>query len=268
MRTRKMNNKVSGLPIGIFDSGIGGLTVAREIFKQLPCESVIYFGDTAHLPYGTKSKAAVKLFSSQILGFLLSKKVKMIVVACNTASALAIPDLKKKIKVPIITVLEPGVKKALEMTRNKRIGVIGTTGTINSRAYQKLLIRGNNRIKIFSKDCPLFVPLVEEGWANSSNVGIIKQVAQVYLKEMKKSGIDTLILGCTHYPLIKDSIGEVMGSKVKLIDSGSIVAKHVSEYLLRENLESRNKKPVYTFYVSDAPEKFANNREYADRKAY
>lgn len=247
-----MNNR----PIGIFDSGIGGLTVAREIFHCLPAEKIIYFGDTARLPYGTKSQQVITHFTRQIIKFLLEREVKLIVVACNTASALALPALTKRHSpVPLIGVIEPGVTAALQKTKNGKIGIIGTEGTIRSKAYEKMILdNGARKIKVFSQACPLFVPLVEEGWLDKE---ITSLVAQEYLSRFKKNGIDTLILGCTHYPLLKRTIDKILGKEVKLIDSGRETAWSVKKFLEENNLFSSSRKiGRHVFYVTDAPEKF------------
>ncbi|MFN3966514.1 MAG: glutamate racemase, partial [Endomicrobiia bacterium] len=185
--------KNSSLPIGVFDSGVGGLTVVKEIIKQMPFESIVYFGDTARLPYGSKSKEVVKKFSFQILNFLLSKKVKMIVVACNTVSSYALEDLKQKTNLPVIGVIDPVAKKSISLTKNGIIGVIGTEGTIKSKAYENSIKKLEKNIKVFSVACPLFVPLVEEGWIDgSSKEDIVEDIAKEYLLILRKKNIDTL----------------------------------------------------------------------------
>ncbi len=251
--------KNSSLPIGVFDSGFGGLTVVKEIIKQLPYESIIYFGDTARLPYGSKSKEVVRKFSFQILKFLTAKKIKMVVVACNTASSYVLEDLRKKTKLPVIGVIEPVAKKAILLTRNKKIGVIGTEGTIKSKAYENSIKKINKNIQVFSVACPLFVPLVEEGWTDgSSQEKITEKIAKEYLWQFKNKKIDILILGCTHYPLIKNIIKRVVDGRVKLIDSASSTVEETKNLLISLNiLRDKNKKPKYEFYVSDAPEKFS-----------
>jgi len=253
LQTKRNNN--SSKSIGIFDSGLGGLTVAKEIFRQLPYEDVIYFGDTARVPYGNKSKKTITKFSLENADFLKKHNVKLIVVACNTACSLSLSALKKKIDIPIVGVIEPAVKKAIEISKNGRIGIIGTNGTVNSKAYDKKIKKLDKKIIISSKSCPLFVPLVEEGWLDED---ITYKIAQRYLDCLKKNNIDTLILACTHYPLLKKVIKKIMGSKVKLIDSASEVAKVVKAVLDEDKALRKNKRiSKYAYYVSDEPFRFA-----------
>ena len=241
-------------PIGIFDSGVGGLTVVSELFRILPQEDIIYFGDTAHLPYGSKSKEAVTRFSLNIVNFLKAQKVKIIIVACNTASSFALSALREKIDLPVIGVIEPGAQAAIDSTRNFKIGIIGTEGTIKSRAFEEALKKINRNVKVFSQACPLFVPLVEEGWLDEPETS---QIAEKYLSPLKDKGIDTLILGCTHYPLLKELLSRIMGQGVSLIDTAEATAKAVKKSLREKNLLRKvNHKPVYKFFVSDDPEKF------------
>ncbi len=241
-------------PIGIFDSGVGGLTVVSELFRILPREDIIYFGDTAHLPYGSKSKEAVTRFSLNIVNFLKAQKVKIIIVACNTASSFALSTLREKIDLLVIGVIEPGAQAAIDSTRNFKIGIIGTEGTIKSRAFEEALKKINRNVKVFSQACPLFVPLVEEGWLDEPETS---QIAEKYLSPLKDKGIDTLILGCTHYPLLKELLSRIMGQGVSLIDTAEATAKAVKKSLGEKNLLRKvNHKPVYKFFVSDDPEKF------------
>src|SRR3989338_5027712 len=186
-------------PIGIFDSGIGGLTVLKALREELPAESTVYFGDTAHLPYGTKSKETITKFSIDNVNFLQGFDVKIVIVACNTASSLSLDALKEKFALPIIGVIEPGARHALKKTRNGRIGIIGTKATIGSGSYEACLKRLDPSVKVYSQSCPLFVPFVEEGWLDGE---VVTKVAHIYLYGLKAFGIDTLILGCTHYPLL------------------------------------------------------------------
>lgn len=245
----------SKLPIGIFDSGLGGLTVMSAIMKALPNENIIYFGDTAHVPYGSKSKEAVTRYALDIASFLVSKKVKMIVVACNTASAVALEKLRGKFKVPIIEVIGPGAKAALSATKCRRIGVIGTEATIRSSSYAKAINKLRPDAKVFSKACPLFVPLAEEGWLEHKVTNI---VAREYIKPLLKNNIDALVLGCTHYPLIKKTIAGVVGKDVKLIDSSETAANEVLETLGELGLSNLSpKKGRYEYFVSDIPQKFS-----------
>ena len=207
------SSDVRELPIGVFDSGVGGLTVAREIMRQMPDESIVYFGDTARVPYGSKSKETVTRYSEQIVRFLLSQNVKAIAVACNTASAYALPTLEKDCPVPIIGVMKPGARTAAECTENGKIGVIGTTATISSGIYTEYIRELMPRAQVLGRACPLFVPLVEEGlWEDP----VTDEIARRYLVELMDEGIDTLILGCTHYPLIRKTIGRIVGESVGL----------------------------------------------------
>jgi glutamate racemase len=240
--------------IGIFDSGVGGLTVASEIFKILPDEDVIYFGDTARCPYGPRSQKIIREFSLQNLNFLLSQKVKFVIVACNTSSAFALDFLKEGFEVSLMGVIEPGAKAAVRTTKNSRIGVIGTVGTISSHSYKDAIYKFDKNVSVFSHPCPLFVPLVEEGFLDKKATYLI---AEEYLCTLKKQKIDTLILGCTHSPLLKKVIKEVMGTRVTLIDSAEQTAREVKRFLSENNLLKKTKgKPLHEFFVSDQPEKF------------
>ncbi len=241
-------------PVGVFDSGVGGLTVVSQLFRILPQEDIIYFGDTAHLPYGSKSKEVVTRYSLDIANFLKAQKVKIIVVACNTASSFALSSLREKIELPVIGVIEPGAQAAIDTTRNFKIGIIGTEGTINSRAFEEALRRMDRNVKVFSQACPLFVPLVEEGWLDKPETS---QIAEKYLSPLKDKGIDTLILGCTHYPLLKELLARIMGQEISLIDTAEATAKAVEKKLGERNLLRKgSRKAVYKFFVSDDPEKF------------
>ena len=283
-----INNKFSEFPIGIFDSGLGGLTVVKEIINLLPNENIIYLGDTARVPYGTKSRDTIIKYSIENTKFLLQKKIKILVVACNTASSYAIPTLKKMLKkIPVVGVIIPGSKKAFESTKNYKIGVIGTTATIKSESYEKTILNIaktknlKKRVKIYSQACPLFVPLIEEGWMDKiyqekyykknlkkdlketfeyrmiNHENILRYVSSEYLLTLKQKGIDTLVLGCTHYPAIKKIIQDVIGENVSLIDSAKETAKYVYEIISKNkwfNISKNSVKPV--FYVTDDPEKF------------
>ncbi len=241
-------------PIGVFDSGIGGLTVARALFELLPNEDIIYLGDSARLPYGTKSKETVILYSIECLKFLLSKKVKMVVVACNTASSVAVPFLQKITKIPVTGVLIPGSEAAVSQTKNNKIGVIGTKGTINSGSYKNQIHKVNKNVKVYSQACSLFVQLAEDGWTDNK---IAELTAKEYLSDIKTKGIDTMILGCTHYPILKKTIGKVVGKKIKLIDSGEETAKEVKLILDKKNLlNTQKKKGEHKFFVTDFPNNF------------
>ncbi|MFH1856125.1 MAG: glutamate racemase [Candidatus Omnitrophota bacterium] len=246
-----MNNDKA---IGIFDSGLGGLTVVKEAMKVLPYEDIIYFGDTARVPYGTKSKKTIEKFSRENAAFLSKFKVKLIVVACNTSSSLALDSLKRNFEVPVVGVIEAGVREAFAKSSSGRIGVIGTRATISSGVYQKALNGCGKGIKVFSASCPLFVPLVEEGWLNKD---VTTLIAAQYLKPLINSKVDTLILGCTHYPLLKNTIGKVMGKRVTLINSATAVAVEVKNILEEKGLKRvKRVKPEYKFFVSDEPKLF------------
>lgn len=252
-------------PIGVFDSGVGGLTVAAEIMRQLPNEKMVYFGDTARVPYGSKSKDTVIRFSRQIIRYLQTWDVKAIVVACNTASALALPEIQKELDIPIIGVIEPGAMVAAQSTKNGKIGIIGTEGTINSHIHTGLIKAQNSSYEVTEKACPLFVPLVEEGLFLDTPV--VDTIAGHYLDIMKEKEVDTLILGCTHYPFLRDTIGKVMGDKVRLVNPAYETARALGNLLREQGLA--NEKPLdsnekqYIFSVSDEVQKlyqFAKNR--------
>jgi len=246
----KFNSKA----IGIFDSGVGGLTVTKQIFKKLPKENVIYFGDTARTPYGTRSAEIIRKFSVQNISFLSTQGVKLIVVACNTASAVALDYLTKIFQLPLMGVILPGSKAAAEATKNGRIGVIGTAGTIRSESYTKAIQKINKKIKVYSYPCPLFVSLAEEGFINKKATYLI---AEEYLAPLKKKKIDTLVLGCTHYPLLKNVIMKVIGRDIILIDSAEETALEVKKVLQERDLITFSKsEPSHKFFVSDFPEKF------------
>ncbi len=245
-----MNNR----PIGIFDSGVGGLTVVKEIIKALPNERIVYLGDTARVPYGTKSEETIKRFSIENGKFLKKFNVKIIVVACNTASSIAIPLLRRRFNIPIVGVIKPGAKRAVELTKNKRIGVIGTPTTIKSKAYRKEIKFISRNKKVISKACPLFVSLAEEGWLDGK---ITLDIVKKYLEPLKKEKIDTLVLGCTHYPLLRSVISRVVGRGVRIVDSASSVAGEVSRILEKaDKLATRSAKPVHNFFATDAVRQF------------
>lgn len=249
-----MNFMEKEKPIGVFDSGIGGLTVVKRIMSALPNENIIYFGDTARVPYGSKSNDTVKEYAIQDSKFLMNKNVKAIVVACNTVSSVALEDLKKSFDVPIIGMIEPGASFAVKNTKNNNVGIIGTRATINNQAYSKELKRIKNELEVHEKACPLFVPLAEEGWIENKATF---EIAEEYLQELKQADIDTLVLGCTHYPILANVIQKVVGEKVKLIDSGIAAAEVVREELDRFNLHTNsNSNGNLELYVSDIPIKF------------
>lgn len=248
--------KKRNAPIGVFDSGVGGLTVVREIMRHLPNENLVYFGDTARVPYGSKSKDTIIRFSKQIIRFLKTKDVKAIVIACNTASALALDIVRQEIDIPIIGVVVPGARAAVRETRNKKIGVLGTEATIKSEMYTRLMQQEDENVSVVGKACPLFVPLIEEGFAKHS---ITKEVIDIYLQDVKESGIDTLILGCTHYPLLRDSIAEYMGEDIHIVNPAYETAIDLQRILQENALEHQGDEDVhYEFYSSDAPVKFKN----------
>lgn len=251
------HSMIKKAPIGVFDSGVGGLTVAREIMRQMPNEKIVYFGDTARVPYGSKSQDTITRYSRQIVNFLKTQDVKMIVVACNTASAYALDTLEKEIDIPIIGVVKPGAKTAIEATRNGKIGVIATEATINSQMYTKYIKGLNPNVEIHGKACPLFCPLIEEGlWQDP----VTDEIARRYFTELIDIGIDTLILGCTHYPLIRSTVGRIIGEDVTLVNPAYETAKSLKEILEEKNLHNEEPLPLgsnqYQFFVSDAAEKF------------
>ncbi len=240
-------------PIGIFDSGVGGLTVLREVRRLLPYEDIVYFGDTARVPYGNKSKATIVKFSTENIIFLLKKRVKIVIIACNTSSALALDYLKKAFNVPIVGVIASGVKKALAVSRNNSIAIIGTRSTINSKAYEKEIKRSRKKVRIYSQSCPLFVPLVEEGLLKGE---IVNGAIGMYLEPMKQKKVDTLILGCTHYPLLKAAIADYLKG-VNIVDSAQEVAAHTKELLEEKSwFKPKPQKGLIKFYVSDEPAGF------------
>jgi glutamate racemase len=241
-------------PIGIFDSGIGGLTVVKELTKILPKERLIYFGDTARIPYGTKSKQLIEQYAMEDAQFLLQFDIKLLVVACNSASSMALPLLERKLNIPVVGVVKPGAEGAVDVTRNQRIGVIGTMATINSNSYEKEIRKIFPDARIIGKPCPLLVPLVEEGWLDSEiTVLTIKE----YLSELIREKIDTIILGCTHYPLLEQTIQKIVGPNVTLIDSGRETARVVNDVLTHSKLKNLGEKSAGDqFYVSDIPLKF------------
>lgn len=238
-------------PVGVFDSGIGGLTVAHAVMQQLPHESVTYFGDTARVPYGPKSPETVRRYSREIASFLADQGVKTLVVACNTATAHALPALREALAMPVIGVIEPGARAAVEATRNGHVGVIGTAGTIKSGAYERALRAIEPGLRVTARACPLFVPLVEEGWVNREATRL---VAEEYLAPLLREEVDTVVLGCTHYPLLKSVIGDVLGATVRLIDSAEETARETSAVLGQQQLAaSADAEPRYRFIASDDP---------------
>ncbi len=249
-----MNNK----PVGVFDSGLGGLTVVRELIAQLPHENIIYIGDTARVPYGPRGTETIKHFSGENTRFLISKKVKLIIIACNTSSAVAADYLKNKYnKIPIFSVIDPTAKEAAK--DGPRIGVIGTRATIGSGAYEKNIKKYSSKAMVFTKACPLFVPFIEEGEGESA---ALKLIVKDYLRDIKDSKIDTLIMGCTHYPIIKNLIQKEIGKNTKIIDPGIFAVKEVSNYLLKNNMRNCQKaKGKKKFYVTDLTKRFTKVAE-------
>ena len=255
-----MNSRYNEKPIGVFDSGIGGLTVLKQVMKLLPNENSIYLGDTARVPYGTKSQETVRRYTFQNINFLLEKGIKMLVIACNTATAHSLEIVKKTFPIPVIGVIEPGARAAVRASKGKRVGVIGTLGTIESSVYNRAILSLDPKIKIFSKPCPLFVSLAEEGLIRGRIAG---NIADRYLMPLKQKKIDTLVLGCTHYPLLKGTIQKSIGKTVKLIDSSIETAKAVKEILKEKSLENKNTKGSYhRFFISDASSHFLKTAKF------
>jgi glutamate racemase len=247
--------KAALAPIGVFDSGLGGLTVFKALSRRMPEESLIYFGDTAHVPYGSKSPQAIARFSAEVARFLAHRGIKLLVVACNTSSAWALPEIRRAVKVPVVGVIEPGARAALAVSRGGPIGVIGTEATVKSGAYPRALKALSRRVRSESRACPLFVPLVEEGWWSGS---VVREVARRYVAPLKAAGIDTLILGCTHYPYLKPVLAKAMGSRVRLIDSAEETARETERVLADLGLRApKNRRGRRDYFASDAPERFA-----------
>ena len=239
--------------IGIFDSGLGGLTVLKKIQQLLPNENYIYFGDTAHLPYGSKSHECIIEYSEKIVKFLISKNVKAIIIACNSASSVAKDIIQAQTNIPIFEVISPAVESAVQMTKNNKIAVIGTEATISSKIYSKKISKINTKIKTQEISCPLFVPIIEEGL---EHFDFTRQIVQLYLNLVIDLNIDTLILGCTHYPIIKDQLSNILPDNISYISSGSPVGEWLKQYLFKNKLLNTNNSSSINFYVSDAPEKF------------
>lgn len=247
-------------PIGVFDSGVGGLTVAAALMQRLPSENIIYFGDTARVPYGIKSVATITQYAKQIAEFLLLQQVKLLIIACNTMAAVARQVVEELSPVPVLEVIDAGARDALSKTRSKRVGVIGTPATINSNAYPQAIHRYDPDIRIISQACPLFVPLVEEGWLTHPATRL---TAEEYLKPLLDQRIDTLVLGCTHYPLLKPLLQEIVGPQVQLVDSAESMAEQTEAVLSRTQLKHSQSPPAHhQFYVTDMPFRF---REIGER---
>ena len=249
-------NEINQAPIGVFDSGVGGLTVAREIMRNLPNEKIVYFGDTARVPYGSKSKETVLRYSRQIVRFLRTQDVKAIVIACNTASAMALEEIQNEIDIPIIGVVKPGAKVAAETTKNNRVGVIGTSATVGTHLYRELIQEINPDIEVIEKSCPLLCPLVEEGWLKDP---ITDMVLTRYLDELIQDGIDSLILGCTHYPLLRSTINRLVGDGINLVNPAYETALRLGELLKERGIANQGHEEEefpYRFFVSDMAERF------------
>lgn len=243
-------------PIGVFDSGVGGLTVVREMIRQLPEENIVYFGDTARVPYGSKSQNTIIRFSEQIIRFLKTKQVKAIVIACNTASALALEAVRDEFDVPIMGVVIPGARAAVEATKNQKIGVVGTEATVQSGMYTKVIQEMNPEIQVLEKACPLFVPLVEEGFKEHK---VTQEVIEYYLESLRDTDIDAMILGCTHYPLLRSRIKSYLGEKIQIVNPAYETAIDLKAALEERGMDNdgiSGLKSHYEFYVSDTAEKF------------
>ena len=246
-----VTDRISAAPIGVFDSGIGGLTVVHELMRQLPDESLVYFGDTARVPYGPKSPDTVRRYSREIAAFLLGEGVKAIVIACNTATAHALSALQAELAVPVVGVIEPGARAAVSATRARHIGIIGTVGTVKSGAYERAIRALDPEVRTTARACPLFVPLVEEGWVDHEATRL---VAEEYLAPFREAGVDTLVLGCTHYPLLKPLIARVLGDSIRLIDSAEETAAETARQLARCALTAPSGRvPTRRFVASDDP---------------
>ena len=246
-------------PIGVFDSGVGGLTVVREIIRQIPGERIVYFGDTARVPYGSKSKDTIIRYTRQIIRFLLTQKVKAIVIACNTATAFALEEVEHELDIPIIGVIHAGARTAVQSTKNGKIGIIGTEGTIRSGVYARVMKQMRPDIEVTGKSCPLLVPLVEEGLLHDS---VTDEILSRYLGDLKGKYIDTLVLGCTHYPLLRSTIGRLMGPEVTLVNPAYETALELRQVLFDKQIYRENapkeEKDKYHFYVSDLAERFTD----------
>jgi len=248
-----MRNMNDSRPIGIFDSGIGGLTVVKAVRELLPSENIFYLGDTARVPYGGKSPVTVERYSREMIEMLVAEDVKAIVIACNSASAVALPNLEGDFRVPIVGVIQPGAQAAVAATRNRHVGVIGTRATIKSGAYERAIRALDPDIAIAARPCPLLVPLIEEGWLNDE---ITDRIIARYLEPLVRQGIDTLVLGCTHYPLLADAISRFLQGKVTLVDSAKNCAKAVEQLLDRESIRNPKASGKLQVALTDTPEGF------------
>jgi glutamate racemase len=246
---------VDNRPIGVFDSGLGGLTAVKELMYQLPNESIVYFGDTGRVPYGTRSNETITKYVFQDVRFLLNFDIKLIIIACGTASSVALEAVKKEFDIPIIGVVQSAAAKAVKVSTQKNIGIIGTQGTINSGSYERKIKQIDHLAATFAKACPLFVPLVENGYLDHE---VTRLIAQEYLQPLKEKHVDTIIMGCTHYPLLKRTIADIMGENVNLIDPGAETAKYVKKLLKEKDmLAEAGAKPKYKYFVSDSIESFS-----------
>lgn len=250
-----MKSDINNSAIGVFDSGVGGLTVLHSIVNRLPHENTVYVGDTARVPYGTKSARTVTQYAIEIGDFLSQIPVKALVVACNTASAFAIDALRSRFDLPIVGMIDPAARKAVAASKNGRIGVIGTVGTVKSGAYERAIEKISPNAEVFAYACPLFVPLAEEGWLSND---VARLSARKYLEPMKAHGVDAVILGCTHYPLLKEVIAEVLGESVTLVDSGDEAAMELDELLKEKGLHRKDGDSSHKFYVTDTPDRFVS----------
>ena len=242
-------------PIGVFDSGLGGLTVVRELIKLMPNEDIVYFGDTGRVPYGTRSEETIIKYTKQDESFLLGKDVKMIIAACGTVSSVA-SHTGEQLPVPFMEVVSHAAKRAAEATKNGKVGVIATTATVKSNSYKSKIQSINPNIEVFQNDCPLFVPLVENGWIERDDVVTI-ETARRYLEPLKEQGVDVLIMGCTHYPVITHIIREIMGEGVELVNTGEYTAKAALDYITKNEMSSSKEKGTHQYYVSDRTESFS-----------
>ena len=251
-RKKSSTAKSREAPIGVFDSGIGGLTVVHALRALLPREDLVYLGDTARIPYGTRSAEIVRRYAFELCDVIVGREVKGLVIACNTVSAVALDAVAARYEIPVIGVIEPSAREALRLSRSKKIGVIGTEATIRSGAYTRALRAQQPKVEVYTRACPMFVPLVEEGWVDND---VARRAAEIHLTSLRQSGIDTLILGCTHYPLLQPLIAEIMGPRVKLVDS-SATARVLQSVLQKHKIERRSGRGTMSFFVTDSPERF------------
>ena len=252
---REEGNPLNQQPIGVFDSGLGGLTAVRQLRRIMPSENIIYFGDTSRVPYGNRSRDTILKYARQDMRFLRSFDLKAVVIACGTVSSNCLETLQTENNIPVIGVVAPAVQRAASLTRNKRVGLVATRASVRSGAYERMFHAMSPEVQLFSKACPLFVPLVEEGRCRPGD-RVIEQVAEEYLAELKDKGVDTLVLGCTHYPLLAEVIGQVMGPEVALVDVGAESARAARTLLTAQNAQAERKAGAASFYTSDRAEDF------------